>query len=332
MRKLREFSSAALAMEATRQRTEDISKLRSRRIVPEVLSERSDEIVQALLREVLAKKGGASSIAWLDKDLLDSPSVLSVIVLGRILSFALDDAKPARPSTRASTSLSEAIMSNDTLSVIAEYKPSSPSTPPLQVPPDPEQAARAYSSAGITGVSVLVEPNHFSGSPNLFSFFRSRITAPMLFKDFVVSEAQVELASLLGADAVLLVAKALNAKSLDALIGRILAQGLEPLVEVHDQQDLAKLSACENFESVKLVGINSRDLRSLETDLTGARMLRALIPPGKVVIAESGIQSSQDLVSLSGFDAVLIGNLFMRAEDIEAEVARMVSACRRVAR
>jgi len=332
MIKLREFSSVARATEAARQRTEDISKLRSRRILPEVLTERSDEIVQTLLREVLARECGAASVAVLDKDLLDSPSILSVIVLGRMLSLTQDSVKQAVPTTRASTSLSKAIMSSDTLSVIAEYKPSSPSSPPLQIPPDPERAARAYSVPGIAGISVLVEPNYFSGSPELFSFFRFRITAPMLFKDFVVSEAQIELASSLGADAILLIAKALNAKSLDVFIRHSLARGLEPLVELHDEQDLAKLSACKDFKSVKLVGINSRDLRSFETDFTKVQGLKSLLPPGRIVIAESGVRSSEDLVSLEGFDAVLIGNLFMRAEGIEAEVARMVSACRSVAK
>jgi indole-3-glycerol phosphate synthase len=198
------------------------------------------------------------------------------------------------------------------------------------VAPDPAVAAKGYSRSGVSGVSVLVEPEVFSGSPELFSFFRTRLRQPMLFKDFVVSKMQVEHASNLGADAVLLIAKALESKALSSLAASCFSHGMEPLIEIHDEGDLAKLSASECFDSINLIGINSRDLRTLGTDLSSVQALRHRIPSGKVVIAESGVRTSAELSQLKGFDAVLVGSAFMEADDLERAVGEMVEASRKV--
>jgi len=228
--------------------------------------------------------------------------------------------------------MSSAIESSPGVAIIAEYKPTSPSSPPLSIPPDPETVARIYSSSGLSGVSVLVEPNYFSGSPELFSFFRERLKVPMLFKDFVVTEAQIASASALGADSVLLVAKALKPETLDRLVDASVKSGLEPLVEVHDEQDVAKLSLLRSVDSVKMIGVNCRDLRTMKTDLSVLARLRPLLPQDKLVVAESGVRSIHDLEKTSSADAVLIGSMFMDSKDLGAQLGEVIAAAGRTAR
>jgi len=216
--------------------------------------------------------------------------------------------------------------------LIAEYKPSSPSAPPLLIPPDPERVLQVYDTSGVRGLSVLVEPDYFSGSPELFSFFRARSSLPMLFKDFVVRPEQIELASRIGADAVLLIAKALTPKVLGEFAEACISSNIEPLVELHDGQDLAKLVSSGCMDSVKMVGVNSRDLRSLKTDLGALEALRRAIPDDKVTIAESGLRSPEDISLVRGFDAVLVGSAFMQTENPECKVSEIAGACRGVTR
>lgn len=330
--KLREFSDISRALEIGRQRLDDVSRLRARRVQASVLVERASELSAGLMADISGIPGGSSRLDALDEGLLRQPSVLSVIVLNRILRILQSKPSEAEPLPRSQKSLSESIEGSDGIGMIAEYKPNSPSSPPLMVPPRAEDAARVYSSMGLTGVSVLVEPDYFSGSPELFSFFRSRVMCPMLFKDFVICADQVELASRVGADAVLLIAKALKPQALDALAQVCNSRGMEPLVEVHDADDLSKLTKCRSFDSIKMIGVNSRDLRNLKTDLDGIKSLRESIPDDKIVIAESGVRSESDLYILRGFDAVLIGSSFMQAEDLDVQVGATFAACRRIGR
>ena len=327
--KLKEFAGVAISAERERQMGMDVSGLRQRGLVPEVLIARAAELSADLVSQISSMEGGESSLMMLDPVLLSNPNVLSVIVLRRMLRLLTSKPPTISPMNRSGQKLSESILSGN-LSVIAEYKPSSPTSRPLIVPPDPAIAARGYARPGISGVSVLVEPEFFSGSPELFSFFRTRLRQPMLFKDFVVSQMQVEQASNLGADAVLLIAKALESKALSSLAASCISHGMEPLVEIHDEQDLAKLSASECFDSISLIGINSRDLRTLGTNLSSVQALRQRIPPGKVVIAESGVRAPSELPRLRGFDAVLIGSAFMEAGNLERAVDEMVEASRNV--
>ena len=268
----------------------------------------------------------------LDPELLSRPSVLSVIVLDRIRVLLSDGFPPLEAPFRDRKPLSSSVLSSSGVAIIAEYKPHSPSSPPLSVPPDPELAARAYSSSEIAGVSVLVEPNYFFGSPELFSFFRERLDAPMLFKDFVIAKEQVAFASLLGADAVLLIAKALRPEALEELVKSCIAFDVEPLVEIHDEQDLAKLSAIQSFESVKMIGVNCRDLRTMKTDPDLLAGLKPSLPRDKIIVAESGIQTVHDLEKTRFANAVLIGSMLMNAEDLETQLRAVVEASRSAAR
>jgi indole-3-glycerol phosphate synthase len=228
-----------------------------------------------------------------------------------------------KPSTKLSDSLS-----GKGLSIIAEYKPRSPIAGPLDVAPDPLMTAESFERAGAAAVSVLVEGDYFRGGPELFSLLRSKLHLPMLFKDFVTSPRQVEMARALGASALLLIAKALKPEALDYLVHASVSAGLEPMVEVHDQEDIQKLVSLDAYEDVKLVGINTRDLRTLEIDLTKLQTLSRLVPNDRFLIAESGITSAQEISGLHGFDAALIGSSLMHSDGLEKLLSEFVAAGR----
>ena len=331
LQKARQFASLSWQLERRRQSESELSGLSGKRIHPALLLSRAGEITQHLKHEIESRDGGDALLSRLDPELIAHPNVLSVIVLRRILSVMSEDAANKETSSnlaRSRTKLSDSITSSEGIAVIAEYKPWSPSCVDLTVPPDPDRAASAFSAAGVAGVSVLVESDFFSGSQDLFAKMRSKLVVPMLFKDFVVSESQVETAARLGADALLLIAKALRPESVAALVDDSLASGVEPLIEIHDMGDLAKLQDCGRMDVVKMVGLNSRDLRTLKTDLRELGQLRESVGDGKIVVAESGISTPDDLKAVVGFDAVLIGSAFMKADDMDAKIHELVTACR----
>ena len=330
--KLEEFSRATRELEMERQSALDSSVLMTRRILPEMLVQRCSEITGNLCSEISRLNGGADIVRTLDQDLFLKPSVLSVLVLSRTKSVLLDASKPTMVAKRSGSKLSEVISSSDSISIIGEYKPRSPSSPPLQVPPDASMVAEVYAGSGLAGTSVLVEPDFFGGSAALFSTFRSKLSLPLLFKDFAVTEKQIDLAHRHGADAILLIAKALSSDALDRLARRSLALGLEPLVELHDSSDLEKLGSCSCSDSLELVGLNSRDLRTLELDLERMRELRKAVGSDRIVIAESGVKSPSDVRTLKGFDAALVGSLFMGAENLKRTVEATVEVGRSVPR
>jgi len=332
LQKAMQFASLSWELEGRRQSESEVSSFATGRIHPDMLLNRAGDIAQHLQSAISLRQDGPEMLAYLDPSLLTRPNVLSVIVLRRILSVLASSADVGPRSTspeRGKMKLSDSIASTEGIAVIAECKPRSPSSVGLAVPPDPEYVARAYSSSGVAGVSVLVEPDFFSGGGRLFAEVRSRLRLPLLFKDFVVSETQVDTANRLGADALLIVAKALRSESITKLVDESLSVGVEPLIEVHDEEDIAKLRECECTDSVRMVGVNSRDLRTLKTDLSGLNSLRKMVGDGKIVVAESGVSTPNDLKAVGDFDAVLIGSAFMSAEDLDGKVRSVVSACRR---
>jgi len=329
--KLKEFAELSIQLESERQASLPIDAFQSRKMTKETLINRCGEISARLISQISRKKGGEERLAFLDESLFSDKSVLSAISLSRLLAI-IDGTEipPAEGARRSHERLSSTIEEGKGISIIGEYKPAYPSMTPLSPPPEPEEAMDAYGDGGLAGVSILVEPQFFSGSQKLFSQFRTGIDLPLLFKDFVVAGEQMEIASKLGADAVLLISKVLRQSYLEKLIGDSQRSGLEPLVEVHDKADIRKLEACGNYDSVRLVGINSRDLRSMNTDLESMKKLRPILPKDKIVIAESGIGSASDLKALKGFDAALIGSYFMRSDSVGKAVEEIVSAGRSV--
>ncbi|MEW5748780.1 MAG: anthranilate phosphoribosyltransferase [Candidatus Thermoplasmatota archaeon] len=329
LEKLRQVSGFARAEEVKRQMAMQASALRSRRVLPAALKARASELTSALVEDVGTLEGGTEGLGALEPRLVSAPSVLSVITLSRLCGVLSGDGTPARTSRRGAVSFARSL-SCPGVSVIGEYKPRSPSSDGLYVPPDPAAVAEAYGQAGVSAVSVLVEDRFFGGSPGLFSLIRERTQLPMLFKDFVVTEEQLDMAGSLGADAVLLIAGSLRQEALDGLIESSLRRRVEPMVEVHDIEDVRKLESCRNFERVRVVGVNSRDLRTLRTDASGLDWLRESLPSDALVVAESGIRDGGDVRSMKGFDAVLVGSALMESEDILRKAEELVSAGRGV--
>jgi len=205
------------------------------------------------------------------------------------------------------------------LSVIAEHKRRSPSAGPIREDLPLEAVVGAYERGGAAALSVLTEETRFGGSVADLRAARVASSLPILRKDFVVDPYQLYEAAAAGADAVLLIVAALGDAELARLRGLALELRLDALVEVHDGAELERAAAL----GADLVGINNRDLATLEVDRRLTFALLAGVPDGAVVVAESGFSTRDELDQLAGagVDAVLIGEALMRAAEIE-------SACR----
>ena len=197
--------------------------------------------------------------------------------------------------------------------IIAECKRRSPSRGVLVRAYDPVAIARAYESAGAAAVSVLTESTFFDGSLDHLRSVSAGVGIPTLRKDFVVSEFQVREARAAGADAVLLIVAALDPSRLAALLAEAAEHGLAALVEVHDRTDLDQALGA----GAMLIGVNSRNLRTLEVDRSVFDWMAPLIPDGVVAVAESGLSSADGLLRLHElrYDAFLVGERLVTAED-----------------
>jgi len=205
--------------------------------------------------------------------------------------------------------------------IIAECKRRSPSKGILRPTYDPAAIAAAYETGGAAAISVLTEPTFFDGSLDHLRAVRNRVQLPILRKDFIVTAFQVREARAAGADAVLLIVAALDQPTLKSLVEEAAALDLAALVEVHDGDELQR--ALEVGAS--LVGVNSRNLRSLAVRLETLDEIGAIMPPGPVAVAESGLRSSADLARLMAarYDAFLIGERFMTESDPGEALARL---------
>lgn len=211
--------------------------------------------------------------------------------------------------------------------VIAEVKLRSPSRGDLAGDTDYLALPRIYQSAGAEAVSVVVEERYFGGSPELFDQVRDRTDLPLLWKDFVVHPFQIELAAHLGASAILLIAGLLKGKDLADMIDRARAVGVRPLVEIHDENELnLALDA-----GADLVGVNNRDLVTLEVDLELSWRLAPHLEGSVQGVAESGLRNPQDVIRMAdlGFRAVLVGEAFVTSSEPLKSLADMVRAGRR---
>ena len=211
------------------------------------------------------------------------------------------------------------------LHLIAELKRASPSAGRIAATGDDIVArARAYEAGGAAAISVLCEPHWFGGSVEDLRAVRSAVALPVLAKDFVVEADQLPMLRAAGADLVLLLAVLHPARRLARLVTMALELGMEPLVEVHDARELERALATD----ARLIGLNNRDLRTLEVDVERAGRLRELVPDDRLVIAESGVRSA-DIVArwrALGFDGALVGEALMRAVDPSAAAASFVTA------
>lgn len=214
------------------------------------------------------------------------------------------------PPTRGFTA---ALRDAEGLGVISEVKRRSPSKGALALDLDPAQVAGQYADGGATCLSVLTDAEFFGGSARDLAEARKAVDIPVLRKDFTVCEADVCDARLMGADAVLLIAAALDDAELRRFHRLAAEIGLDALVEIHDEAELARALAVD----AQLIGVNQRDLVTFEVDTDRAVRMAPFIPAGVARVAESGVRGVDDasVLLVAGYHAVLVGESLVTAGD-----------------
>ncbi|HET7225127.1 MAG TPA: indole-3-glycerol phosphate synthase TrpC [Candidatus Eisenbacteria bacterium] len=232
---------------------------------------------------------------------------------------------PAPPAGRLERALRRG-GADQPLKLLCEIKRASPSAGVLRADLDPVAMARVYEDGGAAAISVVTEPDHFQGELAWVDAVRAAVTLPILLKDFVVDEWQLVDAAVRGADGVLLIAALLSEVQLQILIGEARMLGLDPLVEVHDDVELYRALRA----GATLVGINNRNLRTFEVNITTALSLVPAVPPLVTAVAESGLSEPMHLAWLHGTrcDAVLMGEVFMTSADPAGTLATLSAAAR----
>lgn len=225
-------------------------------------------------------------------------------------------------------SLKTAIQSCKTNSVITEIKPASPSMGIIRNSINPYAIAQAMERGGAVGISVLTEPTHFNGSLQTLSQVRRAVKLPLLMKDIVIVLDQIDAASNLGANVILLIQALFDRRctemNVDKMISHAHNKGLEVLLETHTESEFKAAIETE----ADIVGINNRDLANLKIDLsTTCRILEKYKKHDKVVISESGVRTQADIKYLRtcGAQAFLVGSSIMLTDDIELKVKELVN-------
>ena len=257
-------------------------------------------------------------------------SVLDDIIVGvredlavRQVATSLDELKD-RAQARDCALDGIGVLKQPGVAVIAEVKRSSPSKGALAAIADPAALAEAYELGGAAVISVLTEGRRFGGSLADFDAVRKRVDVPLLRKDFIVSSYQLWEARAHGADLVLLIVAALEQEALISLLERTESLGMTPLIEVHDETELSRALDA----GAKIVGVNARDLKTLEVDRTVFGRLSPMIPEHVVKVAESGVRGPHDLLAYAadGADAVLVGEGVVTGGNPRQAVADLVAA------
>jgi len=207
------------------------------------------------------------------------------------------------------------------ISFICEVKKASPSKSVIAQDFPYARIACEYAEAGADAVSVLTEPEYFMGSDAYLEEISRAVEVPVLRKDFIIDGYQIWQSKLIGADAVLLICALLDTETLGRFIGICDELGLSALVEAHTGEEVR--SALE--AGARIIGVNNRDLRTFEVDISNCIKLRDLVPEGVVYVAESGISTREDILMLekAGVDAVLIGETLMRSTDKKAMLSQL---------
>jgi len=210
------------------------------------------------------------------------------------------------------------------VSVIAEVKRSSPSKGALATIADPAALAADYEAGGAATISVLTEQRRFGGSLDDLRAVRAKVAIPVLRKDFIVTSYQLWEARAAGADLALLIVAALDQNGLEALVDRARSIGLTPLVEVHDEEEVERALAA----GADLIGVNARNLKTLEVDRDTFARLAPRIPDEAVRVAESGVRGPHDVFEYAkqGADVVLVGETLVKGTDPRSAVADLVAA------
>ena len=221
--------------------------------------------------------------------------------------------KRAAAASPAGVRFEQALGAAGRVNVIAECKRRSPSKGVLAAEYDPASIARLYERGGAAAISILTEPTFFDGALEHLTAVQHAVSLPLLRKDFIVDDYQLFEASAAGADAVLLIVAALGQTDLVRLQARAWELGLAALVEVHDEEELMRATD----SGARVIGVNNRNLRTLQVDIDASDRLAAKVPRGVIAVSESGLQSRADLERLAaaGYRAFLIGEWFMTDPD-----------------
>lgn len=237
---------------------------------------------------------------------------------GKELAAAAADAPPVRPWAAA-------LRAGERVALIAELKRRAPSAGSLRPDLDPVELARTYGDSGAAALSVLTDVD-FAGELQDLERARGAVLIPALRKDFVLDPVQIWESRAAGADAVLLIARALSDGELERLLDVAAEAGLSTLVEVHDEEELEGALAV----GAEVIGINNRDLRTFATSIDVTRRLAPSVPADRVLVAESGIESERDVAELGrcGVDAVLVGRALVTSANPASLVTRFASCAR----
>jgi indole-3-glycerol phosphate synthase len=213
--------------------------------------------------------------------------------------------------------------------VVAEMKRRSPGGGHLRPDLDPATVGREYQEAGAAGISVLTDAAAFGGSLDDLAVVRAAVTLPLLRKDFTIDPLQIAEARVAGADWVLLIAALLDDRALEECLEATRRAGAYAVLEVHTSREARRAVA----SGAECIGVNNRDLRTLQTDLSTFAAIRPLIPDHVVCIAESGVRTAGDVTRLvgEGADAVLVGAALMRSDSPRRACAELVAAGRHAA-
>lgn len=236
----------------------------------------------------------------------------------------LADLQRQMAAGRKPVSLTDALRRSDLITLIAELKQASPSAGVIRKENDLAGRVQGYARGGASALSILTEEYFFHGSPYILEVARKETALPILRKDFIIDPYQIEESRQMGADAILLITTVLPPSLLKELLDHAQEVGLDALVEAHAEEDLDKALKA----GARLIGINHRNLRTLQMDMTLSEKLLPRIPKDKTVVVESGIKRPDELPHFHelGAHAVLIGETLMRDPAAEAVVRSFVEA------